>query len=147
MILWSLHKVLNCCLPMTEPSSDTLNFLRVRINQFLRKRELICSGNLQLHFKHCSEIKNCTSAKLWTSPYSYLTQEGWLAITDFRCLLSRYIFCQHVTTNFWSISLVSKAMLYGVRSSLYNEEKKLNLYHKKFEGKKKVGKSTYLGPK
>lgn len=36
---------------MAEQSSD-MNILRLRLNQFLRKRKLIYSGNFQLSFKH-----------------------------------------------------------------------------------------------
>lgn len=48
----SVQRFSNRCLPMAELSSDTLNFVRLRINQFLRKRESIHPGNLQLGFKH-----------------------------------------------------------------------------------------------
>lgn len=137
---------------MAELSSDT-NILRLRLNQFLRKK-LIYSGNFQAGFKcykgrvcswHTwivdlfSKIKNkYTSAKLWPTPYSYLkTQENGLP-TDCRCLLSRCMFCQHFSTNFWSISLVSKAMLYGeMKRGLYNEAKSL-IYIMKIFWEKKI---------
>lgn len=137
-----LKNLPNYCLSMPELHSDTVFYLlRLQINQVLMKRQTIWSRNLKLRtsnvrnrdvsfrdtliFDLLSKAKYA-SAELQTLPFSHWkTQEGWLATTHLRCLLSRYIFCQQFSNDFFSINSVSKAILYRVGRMLCHEAKYL----------------------